>query len=75
MAEQKSKSEMVRVKVLAAMSIGGIRIAPDIDQKSGKVKPRTAIIPRERAIAHGPGDCEILGAAPDGSTVGMEAAK
>lgn len=80
MAEKKQKnsevpaetdSGMVRVKVFRAIAIDGLRIAPKIDPKSHKVTPVTAVIPAERAKAHGSGDVKVIGEAPAGSKIGV----
>ena len=56
--------EMVRVRVKRAVNIGGVRYAPETDGK--KTIPVEAVIPRERAAAHGPDDVEIIGDAAGG---------
>jgi len=60
------KAGMVRVEVTQKMSIDGILISPDIEPRRNgppKITPRQAVIPRERAKAHG---CKILGDATGG---------
>ena len=51
--------EMVKVKVKQAVAWDGVSVSPD---RSGrKVTPIEALVPRSVALAHGPGDLEIIG--------------
>jgi len=49
---------MARVLVKRAVSVGGIRYAPTVD--GTQTIPVEAVIPLERARAHGPDDVEII---------------
>ena len=50
---------MVKVKVKQAVAWDGVSVSPD---RSGrKVTPIEALVPRSVALAHGPGDLEIIG--------------
>ncbi len=62
-ADADGESKMVCVRVKRAIVIGGVKLAPVVDGK--KVTPVEAIIPRERAIAYGKDDVDILADAAD----------
>ena len=64
-----SNSKLVRVRVLRAIAVDGVRLAPE-DKGHGKFEPTLAVIPRERAEAHGADDVAILGPAERGAKVG-----
>ncbi len=60
--------KLVRVRVLKAIAFDGVRLAP-AEKGHGKTEPILAVIPEERAKAHGD-DVEIIGPADAGETVG-----
>ncbi len=66
--KERKDTDLVRVKVKRAINVGGICMAPKNDGK--KITPIEAVIPYERAIAHGEADVEILGNAPKGAKIG-----
>ncbi|MFA4945749.1 MAG: hypothetical protein WC789_13760 [Lentisphaeria bacterium] len=61
-------SPMVRVKVIAAIAVGGTRIAPTMDGE--KKIPADCVIPRQQAVAFGPAYVQIVADAPDGAKIG-----
>jgi len=65
--------QLVKVKVLRAICVGGVRMAPAVSGK--KLTATEAIITRGQAEAYGESFIEIVGDAPAGSKPGPVAAQ
>ena len=70
----KGPSKNVLVEVYEAVSFGGVRVAPNVDD-AGKVTPGKAIIPRAIAKVHPKSRLKILKPADDDAKIGQVAEK